>query len=279
MNITKCIVCDNLLKNNSKFCGQCGSQVKCFECNEPYLSGNNFCEKCGTEIPKKAANNISQNRIKFHENSQGRFFEAEFTDEVGKDLTGTLGEILTVRQLALGGYENTISNSGSISETPTKGNNEGKITEDISFEDASTQINSAGKPRSSSQSTVSKVNSKSSKKANSASDELKMLDDLDLNPKNGQGLKDFVSQYKASSNYERNLIYTYYLKEVLKLQEPVNYNHIYTCYRWLDEKFPNAFLQSIKDTKSNKQWLSYSKLTDIKVSPKGMNQIKDLKVT
>ena len=146
---------------------------------------------------------------------------------------------------------------------------------------ASESTNKGGRPSSkvkkaSGESTESKT---SKSKSATSSDELKMLDDLDLNPTNGQGLKDFVTQYKASSNYERNLVYTYYLKEVLKLQEPVSYNHIYTCYRWLDEKFPNALTQSIKDTKSNKQWLSYSKLTDIRVSPKGMNQIKDLKIT
>ena len=63
----------------------------------------------------------------------------------------------------------------------------------------------------------------------------------------------------------------------MKLAEPISYNHIYSCYRWLDEKFPSAFTQSVRETKRKKGWLNYSSMGDIKVSPKGMNHIKDLK--
>jgi len=398
MNITECPSCAKELKETASFCGKCKTQVKCLNCKESITLDDECCESCGKDIEKRNSNIGAINKIRF----DGTSFEAEFTDNVGKDVTATLGQILIANQGAFSSKQlakpTSIKTSDSetidinaedvtevtplkkktiptvnnniatifretgdrleLIETRIKASGKGNYTARLTYlivlyyqlkgekakkasiislldfcslydsnfrtwfpkqkadflvQDGLVELRPAGKQKaqnflsdvfddnaidqwglgdlkSSGTSTKSKSpktndektstpTKTSSKGGRAASDELKMLDDLDLNPKNGQGFKDFVGLYKTSSNFERNLVYTYYLKEVLKLQEPINYNHIYTCYRWLDEKFPNAFTQSIKDTKSNKQWLSYSKLTDIKVSPKGMNHIKDLKIS
>lgn len=102
MKSKNCPSCKDVVSEKVKFCGKCGFQFKCVECEETLFPGNSFCENCGTEIIKRtSANNSSPNKIKFHEDSQGRSFEAEFSDEVGKDITGSLGDMLTARQLAL----------------------------------------------------------------------------------------------------------------------------------------------------------------------------------
>lgn len=131
--MNKCPSCSNSVSQNAKFCGKCGFQLKCSNCEAPILAGNSFCENCGTEVIKKG-NTSSPNKIKFHENSEGRSFEAEFSDEVGKDITGSLGDLLTARQLALSNgdskeFDN--SNFQPIKQSQEKDEN----IEDVSFEE------------------------------------------------------------------------------------------------------------------------------------------------
>jgi hypothetical protein len=59
--------------------------------------------------------------------------------------------------------------------------------------------------------------------------------------------------------------------------ESITYNHVYSCYRWLEISFPNAFVQSLRDTKAKNGWLLSVKNGELKVSPKGHNEILKLK--
>jgi len=56
-----CKSCGAELKENVKFCPQCGAKIEpdvCPKCNTPLKSGANFCPQCGTKINVQA-NNIS----------------------------------------------------------------------------------------------------------------------------------------------------------------------------------------------------------------------------
>lgn len=106
--------------------------------------------------------------------------------------------------------------------------------------------------------------------------DLKVISDLDLNPKDKVGLSKCLEDYNLSSSTQRNLLFVYYLSEVLKISS-ITYNHIFSCYRWLEIKFPNAFVQSIRDTKAKNGWLLSATNGEIEVSPKGLNAILKFK--
>ncbi|WP_240221732.1 hypothetical protein [Rheinheimera hassiensis] len=126
--------------------------------------------------------------------------------------------------------------------------------------------------------TAKKVLTGRKKKASGGSSSGKMVNDLDLSGVGGaERLKDFFSQYKISSNYERNLIFVYYLQHRLNLQN-ITIDHIFTCYRDVGVKVPSALQQSLWDTSKHKGWLDTSKGEDIKVTVPGMNHLEhDLK--
>jgi hypothetical protein len=98
--------------------------------------------------------------------------------------------------------------------------------------------------------------------------------DLDLS---GGGktkrLKDFYAGYAVTSNFERNLIFVYYLQH--KLERPnITIDHVFTCYREVGVKVPKALQQSLWDTTNRRGWLDTSDANDLKVTVPGMNYIE-----
>lgn len=113
---------------------------------------------------------------------------------------------------------------------------------------------------------------KKTKKTKNSS-ETEPVTDLNLKPTDKQTLKDFFNSFKKiSSNYERNLVFIYYLQHELEVN-PISINHIHTCYLDLKIKLPNLY-QSIIDTKGDKKWIDYEDMSDIKVNRLGRNYIE-----
>ncbi|ESX23024.1 hypothetical protein [Mesorhizobium sp. LSJC264A00] len=78
------------------------------------------------------------------------------------------------------------------------------------------------------------------------------------------GLKEYYQVYDPISHQEKVLIFGSYFKEEKNL--PVfTANHLFTCYRVLNEKPPGAFLQVIRDTSAKKSWLNYVDTDNISV--------------
>ena len=86
-------------------------------------------------------------------------------------------------------------------------------------------------------------------------------------------LKDFYSGYNARSNWERNLIFVYYLETIAKIT-PITTNHIFTCYRHVSARVPRAFKQSLRDVASAKGWIDKSSQDDIKLTTHSMNYLE-----
>lgn len=104
---------------------------------------------------------------------------------------------------------------------------------------------------------------------------LSLVKDLDLS---GAGkcerLKDFYTLYSTKTNYEKNLIFVYYLQHKLEITD-INVDHVFTCYREISSiKMPGALRQSLIDTSSGKGWFDTSNMDNIKVTVKGMNHIE-----
>ena len=102
-----------------------------------------------------------------------------------------------------------------------------------------------------------------------------IVKDLDLSGgKKGQRLKDFYNMYDAKTNYDRNLIFVYYLEHKLGTQD-IGVNHIFTCYRDISGlKVPRALHQSLLDTSNRRGWLDTSDTENLKVTIHGVNHLE-----
>ena len=99
--------------------------------------------------------------------------------------------------------------------------------------------------------------------------------ELDLSgDKNKSSLREFYKGYSPKSYQEKNLIFCYYLQEIIK-QIPIDFNHVFTCYRNIAGlKSPGNIIQSLKDTAHRKGWLNTSSLNAITVPIVGINWLE-----
>ncbi|MBC6697171.1 hypothetical protein [Hymenobacter sp. BT190] len=98
---------------------------------------------------------------------------------------------------------------------------------------------------------------------------------MDLYPKDKVILSDFFQQHKSLSAYDRNLIFTYYMQEILKHDE-ISVDHIFTCYRTLKDlipKTPEALVQSLSETINVKGYL-IKEGNNYKLTTAGINHLE-----
>lgn len=101
-----------------------------------------------------------------------------------------------------------------------------------------------------------------------------IVKDLDLSGrKKGGRLKDFYSLYDAMTNFDRNLIFVYYLQEKLGVKD-ISVDHIFTCYRDIGLKVPKALHQSLLDTNNRKGWIDTSDTGKLSVTIPGVNYLE-----
>ena len=97
--------------------------------------------------------------------------------------------------------------------------------------------------------------------------------------KGKESLATFCSKHSTSRNQERNVVFVYYLTDVLELN-PVTANHVYTCYRDMPNvKIPGNLVASLrKDSGRRNGWLTGDFLNDIRLTERGRNFVEhDLK--
>lgn len=99
-----------------------------------------------------------------------------------------------------------------------------------------------------------------------------IVKDLDLSGGgNCERLKDFYAKYETKTNFERNLVFIYYLQHKLGMSG-IKVDHVFSCYRDVPGvKAPEALRQSLLDTSNRRGWLDTSDTEDIKVSIAGVN--------
>jgi hypothetical protein len=99
-----------------------------------------------------------------------------------------------------------------------------------------------------------------------------MLKDLDLVGSPAGKLKEFYDGFVTKTNYEKNLIFIYFMKQ--KMEVKVTENHVFTCYRQLGIKVPKALRQSLFDTAGDRGWIVTSDMSDIEVTIHGINHLE-----
>lgn len=149
------------------------------------------------------------------------------------------------------------------------------------YNDYKEQLTKKSSPRKKNGNTTKSLGGKSStpKGKSSSSDEPKIVDDLNLTGGEGKkSLRQFYTEYEPSTNYERSLLFIYYLDQILKLK-PLTVDAIFTCYNNIPKlKKPAALNQSMIELKGSKGWLKSSVSNDIQINIHGINYIEqDLK--
>jgi len=117
------------------------------------------------------------------------------------------------------------------------------------------------------------ITSNDKKKTSTSGKNLKRLTNIDFVPKGKESLESFYKKFASKSDLERNLLFVFYLEEILEIKG-ITYDHIYTCYDSLDLNISENLQQTVRNTKSKKGWIETSDAANITVTIKGRNKIK-----
>lgn len=113
----------------------------------------------------------------------------------------------------------------------------------------------------------------SKKKVSKPTKTPKRLTNLNFEPTGKEHLKDFIIRYKPKNDFERNLLFVYYLQNVLEITE-ITFDHIYSCYDILGLRISENLPQTIRNTASKTGWVE-TKNSILSITIKGSNQIKE----
>lgn len=144
-----------------------------------------------------------------------------------------------------------------------------KTMPDSKIEGSSDKEKSNAKVKQKSTSTP-KSSGKSSKKN---SENITLLKDLDLRKKGEKSFKDFYDEKKPGASNEFNSVAVYYLSEILELSG-ITPSHIFTCYKEVTKRPPEAFIQSLRDTASKNGYIDTADINNIKIPLRGKNFVE-----
>ncbi|MCE7067422.1 zinc ribbon domain-containing protein [Dyadobacter sp. CY326] len=110
-----CYNCFKPLPERGYFCGKCLTQVRCKSCNSLLEEDNAGCLYCGTpremRVETEAGSNRNINTFRLYETATDRTIEATFSDDVAKDLAGTLRDAAAAGRIKAIGSNIPPSNS------------------------------------------------------------------------------------------------------------------------------------------------------------------------
>jgi len=118
-----------------------------------------------------------------------------------------------------------------------------------------------------------KNETKNFKKPSKVSKTLKRLTNINFAPKGKESLEAFFAKYSPSSDDQRNLLFVYYLQNILE-ESGISVNHVYSCYDILKLRISENLPQTVRNTASKKGWIE-TKNAILSVTVKGSNQIKE----
>jgi hypothetical protein len=95
------------------------------------------------------------------------------------------------------------------------------------------------------------------------------LDSLELGPASDHSsLVEFMDSKLPITNEERNLVFLYYLQQILKVK-PITLDHIYTCYRAAKIRAPLNLENSLKQTAEQRGWIKTASNGSMTLTPEG----------
>jgi len=136
----------------------------------------------------------------------------------------------------------------------------------------SPQHSSSRKAKESSVEKNKDITPKSTKKVGKSAG-VKRLNEIDFHPEGKDSLEDFFKGYTPKNDFERILLFVYYMKEVLRI-DAVTYDHIYTCFDTLDLKTPLNVPQITRNSASAEGWIDLTDSKNIQVTVNGKNEMR-----
>lgn len=120
---------------------------------------------------------------------------------------------------------------------------------------------------------VETVDTKTPKRKTITVSPYNLVKDLNLRAEKGRpSLTEFTDLKFPITNEERNLVFVYYLQEILKL-ESITLDHVYTCYREVNIRNPVNIQNSLEVTANQHQWVQM-KDGDIEITPAGRDFVE-----
>lgn len=102
---------------------------------------------------------------------------------------------------------------------------------------------------------------------------------LDFRPSGKVSFKDFVSEKKPTSLYQKNVLAVWYLEQVLEVTE-IGVGHVLAAYKECSWREPSSPDNSLQVTASKHHWIDTSNMTQIRTTPSGRNLVQyDMPIT
>lgn len=120
---------------------------------------------------------------------------------------------------------------------------------------------------------LSRISTGQSGNKKSSLDSYSVVTSLNLSPTGKDSLKDFLSRRNLKSAMDLNTAFVYYLEKIIGCTT-ITPNHVYTCYKHANIKYPSKLRQSLTDTKRRKAWIETADMENIKIAPNGENYIE-----
>lgn len=117
------------------------------------------------------------------------------------------------------------------------------------------------------------VKDKSQKSTVKAKESISLIKDLNLRPSGKKSFRDFFDEKKPGPANAFNAVAVYYLSEILQMTG-ITPSHVYTCYKEVNVRPPEAFVQSLKDTASKNGYVDTSDTNNIKIPLRGKNYVE-----
>lgn len=102
---------------------------------------------------------------------------------------------------------------------------------------------------------------------------LKMVSNLNFFEKGKTTLREFFAEKNPKDDQQKIVVFLYYLAKTLNLQN-ITPDHIYTCFKDLQEKIPSNLHQAIRNIKDRRRWIDFSTINDIQLTVQGENLVE-----
>jgi hypothetical protein len=107
-------------------------------------------------------------------------------------------------------------------------------------------------------------------KAAKSKESISLDKNLNLREKGKKSFKDFYEEKQPKSAMDFNTVAIYYLSEILELDN-ITASQVYTCYKEVNNRPPDAFIQSLRDTASVKGYIDSADVENLKIPSRGVN--------
>lgn len=107
---------------------------------------------------------------------------------------------------------------------------------------------------------------------NRSQDTYVVVPDLNLRPKSGSSLRDFIASKSPKTNEERFATMIYFLEKKLGIKN-IGPNHVYTCFKEISVKVPAKLRIVLGNAARRKSWFSPT-VDDLKMTTHGENFVE-----